>query len=412
MGNNHEQYLSVSKVAKMLGMGTSTLSKKLSGKSIQGVIRDTRNIRIDPAAIPEIKKLLDYNDQFDKGNYLSTRQVAEYLKSLGIDAKRMDVNNWIRNRNIPSILHMGYRYIEQSDCIHLGQLIKEERMVPSGYCSVEDAAKLIDVHPGTIASWASDGDIESKLVIVDHYKRLYVATDNLSDVKLKRALNGLKNLQNADIEKIKNQGTALIRGRNRGSHSKSNGSNRLGSTQKWLTVGEVAQMLNIKDKSVQAFLRRGKFPGAVKEKNIWFIPESDVLNYQDRKINGRTFPNRSIVRSEKKVFVVPPDGFMTVKQVAALLELSTNSVWKMINKGLFPSAQKEDDVYWIIPKSDIEQYLESVSNLDSVSEKSEIVLPEGFMKVEQAASLLNLSNAAVIKMIRRGLFPTARKEKN
>jgi predicted DNA-binding transcriptional regulator AlpA len=412
MGDNHKQYLSVSEVAKMLGMGTSTLSKKLSGISIEGVKRDIKKIRINPAAIPEIKKMLDYNDQFDKSNYLSTKEVAKYLRSIGINAKRTDINNWIRSRNIPSLLHMGYRYIEQSDCLHLGQLIKEERLVPSGYCSVEDAAKLIDVHPGTIANWASDGDIESKFVIVDHYKRLYVATDKLSDVKLKRALNGLKNLQNADIEKIKKQGTALIKGRKRGPHSKSNGSNKLDSTQKWLTVNEVAQMLNIKNKSVQAFLRRGKFPGAVKEKNIWFIPESDVLKYQDRKISGHTFPNRSIVRSEKRVCVVPPDGFMTIKQAAALLGMSNNSVRRMINKGLFPSARKEDDAYWIIPKPEIDQYLERVSSLENVSEKGVFVPPEGFMKVEQAAKLLKLSISAVINMIQRDLFPSARKENN
>jgi len=412
MGNNNKPYLSVAEVAKMLGMGTSTLSKKLSGKSIEGVIRDTRNIRIDELAIPAIKKMLDYNDQFDKGNYLSTKEIAKYLRSIGINAKRTDINNWIRYRNIPSLLHMGYRYIEQSDCVHLGKLIKEERLVPNGYSSVEDAAKLIDVHPGTIANWASDGDIESKFVIVDHYKRLYVATDKLSDVKLKRALNGLKNLQNVDIEKIKNQGTALIRGRNKSIHSKSNNSNKFVSTQKWLIVSEVAQILNIKNKSVQSLLRRGKFTGAVKEKNMWFIPESDVLKYQDKKINGRTFPNRSIVRSKKRTFVVPPDGYVTIKQAAVLLEMSSNSVRRLINNGLFPSARKEDDAYWIIQKPDIDQYLERVSSLEHVSKKGDFVPPEGFMKLEQTAKLLKLSTATVIKMIHRGIFPTACKGNN
>lgn len=413
MGKNYKQYLSVSKIAKLLGMGSSTLSKKLYGITIEGIIRDNKNIKIDTSAIPEIKKMLDYNDLFDKGNYLSTRQVAEYLKSVGIDAKRNDINNWIRDRKVPSILHMGFRYIEQSNCDQLGQLIMEERTIPSGFCSVEDAAKLIDVHPVTIMNWASDGEIESKLVIVDQYKRLYVAIDKLSDVKLKKALNGLKNLQNADIEKLREQNAASIINRKKGAASNFSGKNneKLVSTHKWLTTFEAGQMLNIKHKSTQAFLRRGKFPNAVKEKNIWFIPESDVLNYQNRKISGRTFPHRLKATSEKRDFA-PPDEFMTVKQVALHLKLSTSSVWKMINGGLFPAARKENNFYWIIPKSDYQLYLEGISNLKVVSEKREFVPPEGFMKVEKVTVLLKLSTAAVFKMIRRGLFPSARKENN
>ncbi|MGC6588086.1 helix-turn-helix domain-containing protein [Paenibacillus sp. Dod16] len=430
MMGDYKQYLSVSEVAKMLSLGKSTLSKKLAGTSIKGVIRDAKIIKIDPEAIPEIKKMLGYNDKFNKMNFLSTNEVAKYLKSLGINAKRTDISNWIRSKNISSILHMGYRYIEQSECVRLAQLIKNERMVPSGYYSIEDAAKLIKVFPGTIAKWASDGDIESKFVVVDHYKRLYVATDKLSDVKLRKSFSGLKNLQNANIEKLKKQSISSITNRK----IKFNGKNDqiLDTTQKWLTTYEVGQMLNITYKTVQAFLRQGKFPNAIKDKNVWFISESDALNYQQAK----TKKSGTIRGSVEKLEI--PEEYLKVNQVAALLNVKSDSIYTLIQKGSFPSAKKINNNRWIIHEKDIEKYRESkhkhhASKIKKSGPKllpesesrllppkrihrnrypvtKEFVPPEGYMKVEQLAELLNQSKAAITKMIRSGLFPTARKE--
>lgn len=342
---NDLKIYTVEEVAKLLGMGKSTLSKKIQKhKKIDGIYREGKYTRITSQAIPELKKILSYNNDFDKAEYLSTKEVSLLLNEKGLEAKRIHINNWIRSRKVESILHMGYRYVIKSSFDSLYELLLVERTIPEGYCTVEVAANLVNVHPGTIKSWSLSGDLESQQIIIDGYWQTVVRKDALVFVKQKSRLSALSALSNFNVfsketvnkktTKVNSPGTKL-------------------ENHEYVKAVSASKILNVKISTIYAYMKEGKFPTSYKEKNIWFISANEIeehkivqLQKKDKKIS-----NQEILDSKNN-----PLGYLQSKQILKKLNVSSINISTYIKSGHFPSAIKIKNK-WFVKDTDIDNYL-------------------------------------------------------
>lgn len=336
---------SVEEVAKLLGMGKSTLSKKIQKhKKIDGIYREGKYIRITSQAIPELKKLLSYNNDFDKVEYLTTKEVSLLLKEKGFEAQRTHINNWIRMRKVESILHMGYRYVKKSSFDSLYELLLEERTMPEGYCTVEVAANLVNVHPGTIKSWALSGELESQQLIIDGSWQTVVRKDSVDYVKRKKRLSMLSSLSNFNdfspeiVNKKKTKESSL--GTKLENHE-------------YLTADSASKILNVKISTIYTYLKEEKFPTSYKEKNIWFISAYEIEEYRKVQLQkkGKKLSIQEILDSTNN-----PLGYLQTKQILKKLDVSSINISTYINLGHFPSAIKIKNK-WFVKDTDIDNYL-------------------------------------------------------
>lgn len=193
--------LSIQETAELLGMGKSTLSKKLQSFSVNGIMRENKRVWVPLSSIAELKKALNYNDEFDNGNYYSTAEVANKFNEGDLKIKRTDINNWIKKGKVRNILHMGYRYIHEDDLYPFIEQIKSERAIPEGYCTLNEASSILGIHRQTISLWAAKGDIESVQTILNRYRQTVVKKDSLKVVKRNKRKNMLENFAYVDIGK-------------------------------------------------------------------------------------------------------------------------------------------------------------------------------------------------------------------
>jgi predicted DNA-binding transcriptional regulator AlpA len=418
---NQEKMLSIKETAELLGMGESTLSKKLQSFSIEGIVRENKRVWIPLSSIPELKKSLNYNDEFDKRTYYSTAEVAKKFNEKGLKVKRTDISNWIKKGKVKTILHMGYRYIHENDLHQFIEIKKKEREIPDGFCTVEEAANILGMHPQTIRVWVSKGEIESIRVILNDYWQTLVKKDSLQAVKRKKRINALKNFTHVDIdiisEKIeKNSNTKVNKPENIDSLS----------SDGFLQVKDAAKLLGIKNNSLYTFLRNGKFPSAFKVKNKWYIPKEDILSYQE-KIKTRN-KNPSKVAKE----IPELDGYLTISEVSLRINLSRSRIAVLIYKDLFPNAIKVNNK-WFIPEEDIlfhqekkkvEQkkkpsltkeiqplhgYLTTKNKQTTATAPQNFIPPQGYLTTKEVAKKLDISVSSVIALIKKGKFKNAKK---
>jgi len=57
----------------------------------------------------------------------------------------------------------------------------------------------------------------------------------------------------------------------------------LDQTTRMLTTAEAASVLSVTERRVQAMIRAGRLPNAVKAGRDWLIPESDIESVKVRK---------------------------------------------------------------------------------------------------------------------------------
>ncbi|MBJ7966974.1 helix-turn-helix domain-containing protein [Bacillus cereus] len=398
MFGNQEKMLSIKETAELLGMGKSTLSKKLQVLEVEGIERGNNRVLISVSIIPKLKGLLDYNDEFDKGTYFSTDEVVKRINEKGLKVKRTDISNWIKKGKVNSILHMGYRYIHENDLNQLVEVVINERDIPDGFCTIEEAASLTGRHPQTIKGWASQGEIESKSVVLNHLRKIFVKRESLQVVKKKKRINMLKNFAYVDI--------ALI------SDNPENNMNNeipkqapIGSLDNFFEVKEAAKLLGIKDNSLGAFLRRGKFPSAVKLKNKWYIPEEEILSYQAKKKTRQ----RKINTIHKDMYLL--DGYLTLSEVTEKINLSRSRIYVLVNNGMFPNAKKVKGK-WYVYEKDLDFYHEyKIINKNVVKKITTYPqnLPRGYLTKNEVSKILNITVSGVLALINRGKFKSAKK---
>ena len=375
-----EGFLSLNETAKLLGMGKSTLSKKLKAFAVEGIIKQNSRILISSSSIPQLKTLLQYNDEFDKEVYFSTDQVTKIFNERGLTVKRTDVNNWIRVGKVENILHMGYRYVHQKD---LDKLIKEiicERSVPEGFCSTEEAAEILEMFPNTIRSWAFQGDIESKRIIVNGSWRIFVKRGSLEEVRKKKRRNMLENFPHIDDSIIKKSIETINK-------NKVKVTNDLNYVKDFLTFKEALKILKVKKSSLESYLRRGKFPSAIKAKNKWYIAAHDIDVYLEKECMDQK-------------------GYLKTSTIIQQLNLSSNIVLRLISKGAFPSAKKVNG-RWYVKKEEVDTY--KYPNPINILQNDTIQKETKYLKTSEITQQLNLNLIDVLKLISKGTFSSSAK---
>ncbi|TKC14365.1 helix-turn-helix domain-containing protein [Robertmurraya kyonggiensis] len=387
---DQEKMLSIKETAEFLGMGESTLSKKLHSFSAKGIVNDNKRVWIPLSSIPELKKSLNYNDEFDKGTYYSTAEVAIKFNENGLKVKRTDVSNWIKKRKVKTIMHMGYRYINENDLDQFIENIISERTIPEGFCTLEEAANILEMHPQTIRDWALNGDIESMRVIVNDYWQTLVKRDSLQAIKKKKRISSLKNFAHVDIASLSKKNETK-------NNNKNHNPNNIESLEGYLDVKFASTILGIKANSLAVFLRNGKFPSAIKVKNRWYIPIEDIQSYE-KKIKNR---NKTPSKDTKEI--PPLDGHFTTSEVSNRINLSISRVIGLINQGLFPNAIKANNK-WFIPKEDILTFL-----LNKKVDPGIYYSLDGYLTIADVVNRYSLSHSQILILIKKNLLPNAMK---
>ncbi len=447
--------LSLKETAELLGIVKSTLSKKLRDYSIEGIIKEKTKYLIPLSSILELKKALNYNDNFDKNTYYSTVEVAKKANEMGLNVKRRDVSNWIKNGKVISIHHMGFHYIHKNNLNQLIENVISERIIPNGFCNIEEASEILGMSHETIKAWAFKGDIESKFVITNGHRQTFVKKDSLQAVKRKKRINMLKNLPYVDVNKIPEKIEKNIKLKMDAF-----------SLEDYLVAKDAAELLGIKKNSLCRFLRNGKFPSALKVKNKWYIPKEEIQSKRkntrnrttSKKVEGfpyltisnvsnllnisrfRTreivqegvFPN--VIKFHGELFIPENDflsyqdgnkttrkknqhslkneevpslhEYITTKEVATELDISTSLVHILINKGEFKDAIKPG-IRWLIPKSDLIEYKKQNDNKQINSQ-----LQQGYLTTKEVAKELDIMLESVWVLINSDKFKNAIKSGN
>ncbi|RNC99380.1 helix-turn-helix domain-containing protein [Lysinibacillus halotolerans] len=127
-----------------------------------------------------------------------------------------------------------------------------------------------------------------------------------------------------------------------------------------LTINEVADILKIGRHSVESLFKKGNFPNTYKGVFEWRITKIDLENY------------RKMIDSPKDI----KSEFLTEDHAISYLGFSNKTnIRNLIMNNSFPNAIKEKN-YWKIPKSDLDNYLISISNVSIEHSNKVITTPQ------------------------------------
>lgn len=128
-----------------------------------------------------------------------------------------------------------------------------------------------------------------------------------------------------------------------------------------LTLNEVADILKIGRHSVVSLFKKGNFPNTYKGiNNEWRITKIDIENY------------RNMIDSPKEI----KSEFLTEDLAVSYLGFSNKTnIRSLIMNNTFPHAIEEKN-YWKIPKSDLDNYLNTISNVSIEHSNKVITTPQ------------------------------------
>ena len=311
-------------VSKILGITPATLSKYLKkAGQIDGVFKEGRNIKINSKAIDSIKIYIDYNNDYVEGQFLKTNELAKTLNNMGLDCNRININNWIRDGIIQSIRHIGYHLINKDHIETIYSTLTTLRVIPEGYCSVEEAARKINIHPGTIGKWAKNKDIESKIVIVNKYQRLYVNPETLEEVNYDKKIKMISGLKKVKIENFINKKNTI--------RKKRIINNTKIENLKYITVKEASLLLGISVDGVRSAIKKGRFNNVYTKKNSYYISKIEVENYDNSR--------RKIInlKTQNEIKKLNETGYFLISEVAKSLVITVYKIKVLItNKQIIP----------------------------------------------------------------------------
>lgn len=147
------------------------------------------------------------------------------------------------------------------------------------------------------------------------------------------------------------------------------------SIENCLCTEEVANRLGYKSSdNILALLKENKFPNAFKIRSKWWIPSSDVESYKQVEIKS-----------------------LDIKNAAKRLDRNTFNISDLIKKNKFLNAFKHSGKWWI-PIQDIEKYEQEI--LDNTYDDC--------LDTPSAASRLGYKSSSYITvLINKNMFPNA-----
>lgn len=375
MIDTNDDLLTVKEIAMMLGLGKSTLFKKLQHSLIKKVFLG-RKMFIPRAEIPNIKTHIDYNDEFVKDSYLPTNKVAEFIANEISNVKRNDINNWIRDGKVNSILHMGFHYIHKKDLSVLINLLKNERTIPLGYCSIEEAATFLEMHPGTIQEWASNKDIQSILVIVDRYWRTYVKRDELIRVKNDKTKKVLSSINGKDIMAIPEDISSY--------ENLKKEKELLEKNNKYLNLREAAEKMGVTAKTIKVYLHNKEyFRNTKKVLGDIFILLDDLEEYRVKSI--------------------PPTGYLSYKELLGKYNLKVSEISNLKRLGFLNDILRVKRKLYFNEK-EILSILESLG--ESILKQDELSID--YISPKEMAGILGIPYKKVLDLCKEGVLQSVR----
>ncbi|HDR3895392.1 helix-turn-helix domain-containing protein [Bacillus sp. FSL W7-1334] len=142
-----------------------------------------------------------------------------------------------------------------------------------------------------------------------------------------------------------------------------------------LTVNDVMQKLNLSRAQVIKLYEQGKFPTCEKIKGRWWISEQDLIDYQNS--------------------LIPPKGYICINEAAEILRLSQTRIKQFIHTEILQG--KKYCNKWLLLKEEVVKLKEQ--RKISVNKNNEYV---NYITVKEAAKLLEVSDATIYGLIRRG----------
>jgi len=142
-------------------------------------------------------------------------------------------------------------------------------------------------------------------------------------------------------------------------------------TKGCLDVKHTGIRLGYEKQKILSLLKKHKFPNAFKHLHKWWIPESDIILFENERLKT-----------------------LDALQLRDKFNLySTNYVTYLINRGEFPNAYKDHSGKWRIPHKDIETF----------SKKSD----DSSLSTQDTSKLLNKPVREINRLIQDNTFPNA-----
>lgn len=171
-----EGFSNITQITEKLGVWNNTIRKVLRENIIDGVFVLSRGMYLIPErAIPEIKRLCNYTDNFNADDHLNLSQIINEIHEKGFrKIYYTELLNYIKRYKIHSIKHLNNRYLSKEDAEKLIQKLTEERTIPVGFIVAREAAVKANISLDALLDWAKNGKVESADRIIDSTKQKVV----------------------------------------------------------------------------------------------------------------------------------------------------------------------------------------------------------------------------------------------
>lgn len=338
------QTLNVTELAKILNYDRKKIALTLKKNTIAGVIFSGNRWIISNTAVPEIKKMIGFYNEFDPVKFVSFSEIAKQLIDSGIEIDtRKLISYQVKKKRIPTINHLGTYYTDKYEAESLISDIVQERVIPEGYSTLTNISKETGVTKETLYRWTTQNKVNS----------------------LTRVINGSLHLliSRTDVE-------SLIGPNNPRKLKEMNACN----------IKEAAKLIGSPKHYVKSLLETGFFPNSQKSiSGHYVIPLSDI--------------NQFI----KMEYISPND-------LSLELNVGRKIITNLISRNNIEGVTKKGKLY-LIPKEAIKEIKTLLNYNDSYCSSDYIQifkLADEFVKLKLKMPTI----AAIVKFIDREKIPT------
>ncbi|WP_161515192.1 helix-turn-helix domain-containing protein [Priestia megaterium] len=239
-----EGYCTTKELAKIFDVHPSTPNTWIRKKIIKEYRTVNNSFQIARSEIPRLKKFLGFNEEYNKEDYLSLKEVAHLIGfNYSSIKKREDVKEL-------AVLHCNFYYLSKDSIPEIKKRLGIIDHESNQYLSADEIATQLSINKEHANSLIRTGLIRdgSQVRLKDSKKVQWVVPQYAFDEYLKGNLIISNNKKPVVIKK------------------------KVG----YLSVNEVAEKLSTSRAIIYRLVRLNKIEGMVKEATKWFIPESSL----------------------------------------------------------------------------------------------------------------------------------------
>lgn len=252
---SEEGYCTTKELAKIFDVHPSTPNKWIRKKIIKEYQTVNNSFQIARSEIPRLKKILGFNEKYNKEDYLSLKEVAHLIGfNYSSIKKRKDVKEL-------AVLHCNFYYLSK----------------------------------------ASIPEVKKRLGIIDHESNQYLSADEIAtqlSIKKTHADSLIRNGSIRDGTQIRLEGNRNVQWVApqyaideylRGNIIISDDKKPVVIKKKvgYFSVNEAVHKLSTSHKVIYRLIRLNEIKGTIKEGNKWFIPESSLDDIESILLNQK-----------------------------------------------------------------------------------------------------------------------------